>query len=52
MSILETIIENDGLLQNDEEEGADESDNQNENETVVTDEQVKLVKRLKIGAFY
>jgi hypothetical protein len=46
VSVIEMTIENDGLLQNDEEEGTDASDNENDNETVVTDEQVKLVKQL------
>ncbi len=40
MTILETVIENEGLLQNDEEEGKEDGENTNANETVITDEQL------------
>ena len=40
--MLETVVENDGMLQNDEEEVADDSDNSNNNNTenVITDDQL------------
>jgi len=41
VSILETVVENDGMLQNDEEEVVDDSDNSNNNtDNVITDDQL------------